>query len=194
MKIQKKKHTRKLTKNIRRTRKQRGAGLCTNLNTCQLGKQVFGSTWPVYENINNEHVLIKEFGPAPWLNEEMITNEINNAIIASKLEVGPHIYSACIKHNKEGLPIGYLIMDRIIGKTFQELYDTPENIPPEIFAEYKKLMDILYDEGMKYLDRHLQNFMYGHTSTNPEDRVWIIDFGEINEYPPTKRRNYRFNL
>jgi hypothetical protein len=188
-----KKHTRKYKKKSRKTRKQRAGGICSNVNHYDVGEYVFGSTWPIYRNIRNENILIKKIGPAPWLKEDAINNEFDIAIIASKLNVGPHVYNACIK-NDEGLPVGYLIMDKIIGSTFKELYGVPENIPSEIKWEYADLMDILYDNGLKYLDRHLENFMYGHTSTDPEDRVWIIDFGIVDNYNSSTRRNYRFNL
>ncbi len=153
---------------------------------------MFGATWPVYRNVKNENVLIKKVGPVSWLTESEIENEFQMAFIGAKLGLGPHIYSFCMHKDEAGLPYGYLIMEKIIGDTFKNLYGTITNIPPEIYNEYKRLMDIFYDNGYKHNDRHLGNFMVGHTIDSPIDRVYIIDFGNVVPYDTKKVRKYNF--
>jgi hypothetical protein len=185
----------------------RGGGLCkvplkTSNSVNNYNKEndeYASSTWPVYLNKKNPDILIKKFGYSWWVSLEEIENEIKYTQIASDLKVGPKLHYWCIdKSNSnatnkyEKYYTGYLVIDKIEGHTLNEKF-VDEN--PSIVKEVIQLLDILYDNGIGFVDRNFKNFMYGKTQSHPKNRVWIIDYGEIKEHGNSVEQNKRkYNL
>ena len=195
-------------------RRMKGGKLCKssnndlNIYTINSSKKV-GSTWYVYDQLGNEQIAIKKIGPSPWLSRDSIENELEVATIAGDIGAGPQvIYSKmCETPNpdpsKPPMTTGYLVMEKINGDlvwtlNHKKLLSAEDLI--NIIEQRKRYVDLLYDNGIKLGDHDgLNNIMYGYTLTNPEPRVWFIDFGESvihkdesgNPIPvPHDKRNY----
>lgn len=182
----------------RKTRK-RGGSLCKtrknarNIYTIDPTRKI-GSSWYVYDDLENKDVVIKEIGPFYYAGDvEQAQLELQIAQLASDLQVGPlFIYGTLCPEVGRKYPIVYLVMERIYGDTVENLKATLSDIDyTRIMDEYKRLLDILYDHGITITDRAERNIMYGYTRSHPEPRVWIIDFGCVSVGPVAKnKRNY----
>jgi hypothetical protein len=181
-----------------RSRKQRGGGICDNY---ELGSGLTQSTWPIHyaigKNVPAEKVLVKVIGPTPELipgfapasglsvepvTREGIELEFAAATTAGEIGVGPRIHCTKIEEVPGGVK-GYLVMDRISGKTFDSLYKTGSHgfdIPPEVDAQATAALNKLYTAGVQQLDTNLYNFMYDAAN----DKVWLIDFGKVIRVEP----------
>lgn len=172
-------------------RRQRGGKLCDS-DTSEYditGKKTFGGgTWYMYEY--SPSIVIKKIGPAKWVSEEDLRKELDTAVKASTLSIGPPVYHTTICKIDDKY-VGYIVMEKILGVTFDDL---PKDKVDELTPERNRLLDILYDNGVVVLDKAKRNVMYGHTSSDPVDRVWLIDFGYI-QYKDVKKgeRNYEYN-
>jgi hypothetical protein len=184
-KIRDKRNKTKRIKNI----KSGGGGLCSMpIKTSNFLKNNYsikniysGSTWYIYSNATNQNILIKKIGPVKWLTLDEIEKEFKIAQKASDLGVGPLVHYWCIDHTKDGV-VGYLVMDKINGINLGELLNSSNAKKDDVMKKIQGLLDILYDNGIEHNDRFPVNFMYGNTQTEPNARLWIIDYGNVNEY------------
>ena len=153
-----------------------------------------GSTWYVYDDVDNKDIVIKEIGPFRYAGDfKQAQLELEIAQLASDLQVGPQVlYHTMCPDEKGKYPVVYLVMERIYGDTVENMKASLSEIDyKRMMAEYRRLLDILYDHGVTITDRAERNIMYGYTLYHPEPRVWIIDFGCVSIGPVAKnKRNY----
>jgi tRNA A-37 threonylcarbamoyl transferase component Bud32 len=91
------------------------------------------------------------------------------------------------------MPVGYIVMERIIGKYLSEAEVRTHAV------EIHKLIDILYDNGITHNDLHNRNILKGYTESlqAKEPRIYIIDYGSsLIGKPPIeqKKREYRIAI
>ncbi len=88
---------------------------------------------------------------------------------AALLGIAPRVHSR-ISHN--GLEV--LLMDKIPGMSLADFYgDKEKDIPPSVWKNVRELIQLLWNEGIEYVDVTPYNFMI-----DPESgKVWVIDFG-----------------
>jgi len=71
--------------------------------------------------------------------------------------------------------VGYLIMERIEGKSLYELYgDNASNIPGDVWETIHSIVKKLYYHDIHYVDITPFNFMIETDSNN----LYILDFGD----------------
>jgi hypothetical protein len=156
-----------------------------------------GSTWVLYNVEGDTTKVIKEVGPAIWISKGEIEREIEIATRAGKLNVGPKVYYSkiCYVPNTiktfaaEMLPVGYIVMDKIVGRTLNKRYLAD----PGIKRQIDKLLDKLANNRISYTDLHSHNMMYGKTKDDKHKRVYLIDYGEARIKPKRisiKERKY----
>lgn len=133
--------------------------------------------------------LIKKLGPYKWLSATDIERELTVARTASTLGVGPAVHLACLDEHSAP-PIGYLVMDKIEGVTYGDLYKEGVTPPADVTASIKGLLDALYNNGIAHTDRNPGNFMLGTTPSDPKPRWYIIDFGITRPYEKGAPRKY----
>jgi len=185
---------RRITKRHRKTRKKGGKlGSCINSNSYNKGNplQVNSSTWFLHYDKNNPNIIIKEIGPSVWLDDDTIKAELDTSRRASELNIGPKVHYTCFDDKNK---IGYLVMDRIDGVTIDRILETANNsVKNKILAKAQELFNKLYENGIYHRDIHAGNLMWGRTQSDKTQRLWIIDFGMIEnlnensrqEEPPT---------
>jgi hypothetical protein len=118
-----------------------------------------------------------------------IYKEIALTKVAADLGVGPRVLYSKIVSGANLKPIGYIVMERIHGKYITE--------PPANSEPIHKLMEILFDNGIEHGDTHNRNILYGHTQSQPEDKYWIIDYGDaenLSEKIPESERRYVISM
>jgi tRNA A-37 threonylcarbamoyl transferase component Bud32 len=174
-----------------KTRK-RGGKLCFRNNSTksnnsknnefELNEYITGSTWGIYKNKLNPNIIIKKIGPNKyWLTKSELEEEFKITEKAADLGVAPKVHYWCFEETDEG-PVGYIVMDNIEGDTLETILKSNKfnkNTRNKIMDEIHKLLDILYDNGIKFIDRNPGNFMFGSTQNNKDKRVWIIDYGIV---------------
>lgn len=113
---------------------------------------------------------------------------------AGQEKVAPEVVYTSIVSDANLMPVGYIVMERIIGKYLSET---------EVRAnadEIHRLIDILYDNGITHNDLHNRNILKGYTESTlheKEPRIWIIDYGSalIGKPPIEKaKREYRIAI
>ena len=73
--------------------------------------------------------------------------------------------------------IGYLVMERIDGKSLYELYGSdPDTIPAPIWKQIRSIVSKLYYKNIHYVDITPYNFLMDTAGT-----IHIIDFGDAYE-------------
>jgi hypothetical protein len=123
-----------------------------------------------------------------------IYSEIKLTKKAYQEKVSPQVVYATIVSDSSLMPVGYIVMERIIGKYLSEA-EVRTNA-----AEIHKLIDILYDNGITHNDLHNRNIMKGYTESTlhaKEPRIYIIDYGSaLIGKPPIeqKKREYRIAI
>jgi RIO-like serine/threonine protein kinase len=71
----------------------------------------------------------------------------------------------------------YMVMERIQGKTFYEMYGSnPNNVPPSVWKKAYNIISRLYYNDIHYVDVSPHNFMI-----NEKGDVFVIDFGDAYE-------------
>jgi len=98
--------------------------------------------------------------------------EIDITREAGEMGVGPRVfYTRLCDDEERGEVSGFIVMEKIEGFSMRK--------PNEMqLREIKALMAILNRNGIKHGDIHSGNFIYGTTASNPEKRVYLIDYGE----------------
>ena len=103
----------------------------------------------------------------------------------------PAVVYTTIVSDANLMPVGYIVMERIMGKYLSET-EVRENAD-----EIHRLIDILYDNGITHNDLHNRNILKGYTESEQEPRIWIIDYGSalIGKPPIEKsKREYRIAI
>ena len=163
-----------------KTKKRGGKlGSCQNSNKYNISNRlpVNSSTGVLYYNMKNPNIIIKTVGPSEWLNDDRIKDELEASKLASDLYLGPKVHYSCFDDKNK---IGYIVMDKIYGVTVDKILDMVNNSKKnEISAIAKELFTQLYVNGIYHRDTHPGNFMWGTTQSEPRERMWIIDFGNI---------------
>lgn len=83
-----------------------------------------------------------------------------------------------------------IIEERVFGKTLADV----EVLTDEIIAEVQQIVNHLKSMELYYVDNNLQNFMYGHTSSNPIDKVYLIDVGTMISTTDETFKKFPFNF
>lgn len=150
----------------------------------------------LYVDFNNRNIIIKKItgGGSPYSKSNKpsdiakiyvdIYTEIKLTMKAATLGVGPRILYSKICSDKNLKPVGYLVMERING-TYLRKNQIEQNA-----LEIRTLIDNLYDARIEHGDLHNRNILIGSTPSNPEIRIWIIDYGDAYLMKPsqTERR------
>ena len=150
------------------------------------GKMIYSSTYSIYEDNNNNDILIKQIGPEyNYFNYlfKKIDDEIDASKVAAQLNIGPKIYysTVCIDPTNYEKIIGYIVMEKIDGKNI----DTKLEIDNYIDYIFNKI-NLLYDNGIYYNDFHVNNFII----ENKTNKLYIIDYGEICDINETYCEKY----
>lgn len=164
---------------------KKGGKLCNNNNNNNstnniytkknIFKQSTWSTYNVYNNITrkNNKYIVKEipYSKYKWVKLNNIKEEHSISKIADELGIGPKVVFSKICDGTS-----YLVMEKIHGKTFNEFTPSKKD---EI--EKEKLIKIFNDNGyfIGDIDNYDGNFMKGYTLSEPNERVWMIDYGDI---------------
>jgi hypothetical protein len=124
--------------------------------------------------------------------EIKLTKKAGQAL-ADKEQVGPNVVYTTIVSDSNLMPVGYIVMERIIGKYLSEAEVRTHA------TEIHKLIDILYDNGITHNDLHNRNILKGYTESlqAKEPRIYIIDYGSsLIGKPPIeqKKREYRIAI
>jgi len=120
---------------------------------------------PIYYLENNPDVFVKVFTHDKI--KEM-KNEFNIHQKASKIVTCPKLID-CFEENN----VGYLLMEKINGKSLAELYgNNPKDIPKNIWSEIHMIIYKLYYENIHYVDITPYNFIV----KNDSKQIIIIDF------------------
>lgn len=163
-------------------KRQHGGKLCNrklydndNNDIYSKGNEIFSSTNKIYEDKNNSNILIKQIGPEyNFFNflSRKIDNEAKAAKIAYELDIGPKIFysTICIDPTDYEKIIGYIVMDKIIGKPLS----TESEIDMYIDEIFNKI-NLLYKNNIYYNDFQVNNFII----ENRTKKLYIIDYGEI---------------
>lgn len=120
-----------------------------------------------------------------------IYSEIKLTKKAAQEKVAPEVIYTTIVSEANLMPVGYIVMERIIGKYLSETEVRTHA------TEIHKLIDTLYDNGITHNDLHNRNILKGYTESTlheKEPRIWIIDYGSalIGKPPIEKaKREYR---
>lgn len=175
----------------------KGGALC-EAPVYRMGKQIGikeqmeQSEDSLYVDFNNRDIIIKKItgGGSPYSKSNKpsdiakiyvdIYTEIKLTTKAAALGVGPRILYSKICSDKNLKPVGYLVMERINGAYLQK-----DQIVQNAL-EIRTLIDNLYDARIEHGDLHNRNIMMGTTPSNPEIRIWIIDYGDAYLMKPSQ--------
>ena len=134
-------------------------------------------TWMLYNDPDDDNIIIKKLGPSAWLSLDDIKQEINATTKAGKLGIGPKvIYSVTGTESvkKRGIvrdiDVGYLVLELINGRSIQISDLENEGIRNEV----NRMLSLMHTNGMRHNDLHNGNIMIGNV-IGDEERVWIID-------------------
>ena len=114
--------------------------------------------------------------------------EIKMTMRAATIGVGPAIPFAKICSGPTFKPIGHIVMERITGR-----YVNRDQIRTNR-APIADLITRLYENRITHGDLHNRNIMYGTTRSNPEPRMWIIDYGTATQTRPAEDREYTISI
>jgi len=114
--------------------------------------------------------------------------EIKMTMRAGTLNVGPAVPFAKICSGPTFKPIGHIVMERINGRYINRA-QIQENRGP-----IAALITTLYENRITHGDLHNRNIMYGTTRSNPEPRMWIIDYGTATQTRAAEDREYTISI
>lgn len=178
------KYSRKKTKRTKHGRKRyfKGGALCPDSGESMdiydiAEKKVVGaSTYFIYEDDKNSELVIKVIPVAKWMKKEQVEQEFQNAIKAGELNIGPKVVYTTFCEI-DGKTVGYLVMQHIHGRTLKA--DDMGN--SEIVEQLNNLFEIMNTNDMYMNDLHSNNIMIGKTDEDVTDRVYLIDFSDIDK-------------
>jgi hypothetical protein len=114
--------------------------------------------------------------------------EIKMTMRAATIGVGPAVPFAKICSGPTFKPIGHIVMERIKGR-----YVNKDQIKANR-GPIADLITTLYENRITHGDLHNRNIMYGTTRSNPEPRMWIIDYGTATQTRPAEDREYTISI
>ena len=116
----------------------------------------------VYSVHNEPDLLVKE----------MSMNEFKIHRKATYYVPCPAIINEIVKDDKL-----YMVMERIKGKTFYEMYGSnPNNVPQSVWNKAYNIISRLYYNDIHYVDVSPHNFII-----DEKGNVFVIDFGDAYE-------------
>ena len=122
---------------------------------------------PIYLLENNSNIFVKKYSVEKI--KEMV-NEFKIHNIASDFIPCPKLID-CFEENNNG----YILMERIKGKSLAELYgNDSKSIPISIWKEIRSIIQKLYYKDIHYVDITSYNFII----ENNTNKLFIIDFGD----------------
>ena len=122
---------------------------------------------PIYYIENKPDIFVKTYTIDRFT--EMF-NESNIHMCANKYVACPKIIDCFLENDN-----GYILMERINGKSLAELYgNDPKNIPKNIWKEIHSIIYKLYYKDIHYVDITPYNFII----KNNTNKLFIIDFGD----------------
>jgi hypothetical protein len=139
-----------------------------------IGKGVQGS---VFQYIGEDKWVIKKTAKRK---NDMINKTETEIAISKKagiIDVSPKIidYIIIIKEKQH---IGYIVMEKIIGRTLQKSDLNDETIIKKITNKINKLRN----NKIEYGDYNIDNFLIGKPIGDEEEDVYIVDFGGSKYY------------
>lgn len=106
--------------------------------------------------------------------------------LASKYDFIPKVHSLTFLPSHSELKMDLVLKGLTLAENFS---DDPEDIPIYIWNEMRQIVEKLYyDEGIEYIDITPYNFMI-----DPNDKIWLIDFGHAYYTDKTKSINWFLN-
>ena len=122
---------------------------------------------PIYYIENKPDIFVKRYTTDRF--PEMF-NEFDIHLGAYKHVTCPKIIDCFTENNN-----GYILLERIDGKSLAELYgNDPKNIPKHIWKEIHSIIYKLYYKDIHYVDITPYNFII----ENNTNKLFIIDFGD----------------
>ena len=165
----------------RRSRFLKGGALCPGSDdpydiggTEKANNIIAESTYYIYKDVNDENIAVKEVPVSRWCKKDKVENEFNSAKTAGDIGVGPKVfYTTFCEVNGE--TTGYMVMERIFGRTFNKSDRKNE----ELVNQVNELLKVLGENNMHIFDLHSLNVMIGRTKSDETDRVYFVDFSDI---------------
>lgn len=118
----------------------------------------------VYYREDNPNILAKAFRNAKNMQSEQLLQQEAYAIVPC-----PKILGRVWEND-----VGYLLMERIQGKTVHELYGPHDyDIPSSVWTQIHSIVSRLYYRDIHYIDITPYNFIV----QNETNKVFVIDFG-----------------
>lgn len=179
----------------------RGKKLCSDRYTYYFGDCFSGSNFWVYTLCEDKEAskcdtsLVKIRPVSKWVTREVINEEARYMELASRLGVSPRFIGVDFC-SAEGLDIedteeiGLLSVERYGQGSLTELYQTEyfrEHVQ-EIKDKLKRILDVLYDNGIEHNDLHSGNFLYSFK--NGELELKVIDFDAAIPFIRGTKRDY----
>ena len=101
-----------------------------------------------------------------------IRNEIMLHQIGADLGISPCIYDTNIEQTPQPAPEDYyIIIKRIHGMTVADYYG--DDVPVKAWNEIRRLIQLLFDNGVEYIDISPYNFMVEEAT----GKIYVIDYG-----------------
>lgn len=123
------------------------------------------STKPIFYVEQKPSILVKAFKDIAKMEDEVGLHER-----ACPLVRCPKLVDCFIEDG-----VGYILMERIDGKSLHELYgDKASNIPADVWKAIHSIVYKLYCSDIHYVDITPYNFMIETSSQN----LYVIDFGD----------------
>lgn len=149
----------------------------------QIGKNDQGgqNADSLYLETSDNSLLIKrltgEGNPNPGLAYAAIYSELKITQRAAAAGVAPPVIYTKIVSDADLMPVGFLVMERIMGK-YTSQTEVRQNA-----AEIHRLIDLLQTNKISHNDLHNRNILLGYTDSSPEPRIWVIDYGSARLDP-----------
>ncbi len=139
-----------------------------------------GLVYSLCKDCKANYILkFSDYVPPPDYDELTLEEECQFTRRAAELGVAPKVY-LCDKCIVKGKEVWYIIMERLRGPTYAEIYKDNLTHIPKILDRYVFLLN----QGIDQYDLNAGNIMYGVTYTDGSDvgfydqnKIYIIDYG-----------------
>lgn len=162
----------------------------------KLGPSVFKSN--IYSVVDNKNKVLPFIAKIELeisnkntvKNKKRIEDEANVQSYAGLHGLAPKIYDfyACKHRSKEFYTI---LMERMEGVTLDDYIQKHRSVNSELKKKIKKVLDKLYDLGIRHDDMHGGNFILSN------NKIFVIDFGDVKIYKnkvPSMERIYTIQI
>lgn len=102
---------------------------------------------------------------------EQIDNEISLQTIGARLGLSPGILRT---YEDKKANMFYIVMDSINGMTLGDFFGP--DIPPRVWAEVRRIVSTLLQNGIQYVDITPHNFLIEADT----ERIYVIDYGHAS--------------